>query len=380
MDSTLGTKTAIKSVSQHLVNRISEDGSLTFKVFADSTLPTPDHQNILWHAATVEALSRHGNHPIITSHKQELIKAANHLKGEGISKANICSDCLGVWIDSYSLSHEKNIRKVKLGAVGIALAALVEMETTQPNFTSKVTLNGLANFIKSMEIDSGGLAAQYIPTQTDSIAGIAPLRFAGMAAFALIKYYEYTQEKSWLDFAYRILNHYAHDNIKNQSSNIDNWITMAYRKFIQTYPSAPGINNYDLEYIKAHTQKMVEMTLEKQILEDSNSTFYGSYDLQGLTFKTAAKGLTLAYAYWILENNTQLKAKIINSLYASSSFIIRAQIKEGKYKGGIPRAIMRIPSASSFFNLKQSEIRLDYLILSLDFLHECQNIFKSSEV
>lgn len=370
---------ATREITQHLVDRINPDGSFTFKVFADNSIPNPTHENILWHAAALEYLANRRISSQVNISREHLIKTSSHLKKKGVSRAGICSNCMGVWIHSYSPAKEKNVRKVKLGAVGIALAALVEMESTQPATTSREALSGLANFIKNMELESGGLAAQYAPHQSDSIYGKAPLRFAGMAAYGLLKYYEFTQDKSWLDFAYRILNHYAAENIRYDRPNIDNWISLAYLSFIKAQKSAAKLQPYNLRGIKEDVHRMTKLILDMQILEDPKSSFYGSFDRQGLTYKSAARASVLAYSYWILKDEMALKAKIVRALEAGVSFILRAQIKEGKHKGGMPRAIMRIPSASSFFNMKQSEIRLDYLILSLQFLDEYQSVMADAK-
>jgi hypothetical protein len=42
-------------------------------------------------------------------------------------------------------------------------------------------------------------------------------------------------------------------------------------------------------------------------------------------------------------------------------FLLRSQVKEGRHRGAVPRAIARLPDAPDKFNQRVTEVRIDYV-------------------
>ncbi|MCB0385783.1 MAG: hypothetical protein KDD43_10350, partial [Bdellovibrionales bacterium] len=113
------------------------------------------------------------------------------------------------------------------------------------------------------------------------------------------------------------------------------------------------------------------------------SPAFGGSTRDGRTTPTATRleGLLAAYEF-LPDSESELKAEILRVSRLGVGFLIKNQIKdEGPFKGAIPRAIGPVKKGQDRnsirqFNLRATEIRIDYVQHALSAMLQLESINK----
>ena len=95
--------------------------------------------------------------------------------------------------------------------------------------------------------------------------------------------------------------------------------------------------------------------------------------------RTRLEGLLAALTF-LPDEQRVFRRKIKSIVSNGISFLLRSQVSSGKYVGGIPRAIGKLPSIhpsySEKFNKRATEIRIDYVQHALNAMIQYSEFFE----
>jgi len=134
--------------------------------------------------------------------------------------------------------------------------------------------------------------------------------------------------------------------------------------------------------ILGHAKQVCNSMLKDQIKKHTNRHYVGGFSSDGRTTPGATRleGLlaSLDFIPAVDIVDIKLRKKIELSVKNGIAFLINSQIKTGKFKGAIPRAVSKISRKkknSKRFNRRSTEIRIDYVQHALSAMIEYQRLF-----
>lgn len=345
---------AIQLSTDYLINNLLDSGQFIYRVNPNYLIQNNQRYNILRHAGTMMALAQAYQHQPSTE-VQEALLAANHFLKSRMAPLQERPDLLGVWSLPQDAAGNRP-PKIKLGGVGLALVALVAMERVVPGTTSLADLSRLGQFILHMQKSDGSFYSRFIPSQGGRSDRWTSLYYPGEAALGLLMLNDVLPSKQWVAAAARAVAHL----IKNrQITTTDHWLLMAAAK-LQSLPSYPA-EILPNRAILTYTRRVCELIFQEQILYTANPKYVGGYSLDGRTTPTATRIEGLFAALAIIGNDdAALESTIRKSIRKGINFLLNTQLTEGRYAGGIPRAVGRY-GHDRRFNRRHGEIRIDYV-------------------
>jgi len=142
----------------------------------------------------------------------------------------------------------------------------------------------------------------------------------------------------------------------------DHWALLATEPLIDISPE--NVVSEEREAFLNHARHICELMLGTQVLESADPGLVGSFTADGRTCPTAIRleGLLAPYRF-LPKTDADLRRRIASACHAGTAFLIRAQIGEGRLRGGIPRAVCSKPDipGNRSFNSRVGEIRIDYV-------------------
>jgi hypothetical protein len=100
--------------------------------------------------------------------------------------------------------------QAKLGGAGLGLAALLELEKVEPDFTPLEDLRRLGRFVLYLQKPDGDFYAKYIPSCGGRRDDWVSLYYPGEAALGLVLLYERDSDPAWLRDAAAAIAYLAH--------------------------------------------------------------------------------------------------------------------------------------------------------------------------
>jgi len=354
---------AIRSSADYLSDAIDEEGKFVYRVNLDPAVKVRPRYNVLRHAGTVFALSRILQRSEDAATLDALRRSARYLKESFVAAVPGHDELLAVW-SKPELNGGHGPLQAKLGGAGLALVALLGLEEVQPGSTSLDELRGLARFILFMQKNDGGFYSKYIPAEGGRSDRWTSLYYPGEAVLGLVSLYEQDRSPEWLEAAAKGMAFLAHQRAGKQRVEADHWALIATAKLLARYDDSRMSVPRDL--IINHAVQICESILAGQARLTVDATQSGGFVLDGRTCPTATRleGLLAALSFLPSEQG-DLKRRIDSAVAAGIAFLLRAQVREGKFTGAMPRAICRLPENhprySRAFNRRATEIRIDYV-------------------
>lgn len=363
------TAQAIKLSTTYLVKINEPDGRFTYKVHPSFLYSPKKKYNILRHAGTMYALAQAWQQQPDNDVRAALDRSARFLVSNCIAPIPDHENMLGVW----SLPEITNSNKplqIKLGGVGLGLAALISTEKIIPGTIPLTDLRKLGRFILYMQNKNGGFFTKYIPSKGGKDAQHVSQYYPGEAALGLLMLYQIDPSQQWLDAAVKAL---AHIITARKITTSDQWSLIACAKLLSLKNFSENILSRDK--IIVYAQQVSQAILEEQILYSDLKQLIGSFSKEGRTTPTATRVEALFAALDILgRKDVMLQNAILSSIHSAVRFLLNAQITEGKYVGGIPRAV-QLSVFDPILDHRAAEIRIDYVqhLLSalIRFEHVC---------
>jgi|SRR5579862_1048368 len=337
-------------LSTGYVNRAcGSTGKFTYSVDMDSGRLSLSY-NIVRHAGAMYALAManrfHKNRNVVDA----MTRAAGFLLTNYVG-LDRHSNMLVIWSDPSSQSGE-----AELGASGLGLVALSEVEQARPNTVPREQLRGLGRFVLFLQKSDGSFTSKY-RADSGPVDNWDSLYYPGEAALGLVALYELDHSHEWLVAAGKALAYLAQRRATTRELAPDHWALIATAKFLPYYEqSACPASRADLV---AHAARICEGFLREQVTDLSDPSRDGGFDAAGRTTPAATRleGL-LAALEFLPSGPTILRAQIRTAVDRGVGFLLRAQIVSGPYAGGMPLAVDSVDSSRGD---NPREVRIDYV-------------------
>ena len=188
------------------------------------------------------------------------------------------------------------------------------------------------------------------------------LFYPGEAALGLLMLFEKDPSDVWIASAANALAYLARSRKDSSDVPADHWALLATEKILSLENSVELPVSRDL--LINHAIQISEVMLQDQIEGHERPEYNGGFSKDGRTTPTATRLEGLQAVLNFLPPGHEARKRIEFAVLRGISFLLRAQIGEGKYSGGFPRAIGKIgqdsPDAGTF-NVRATEVRIDYV-------------------
>jgi hypothetical protein len=269
---------------------------------------------------------------------------------------------LAIWADPKVTGRDHPLH-APLGSTGLGLMGLTSLERVAPGNVPLAEMQSLARFILFMQREDGSFYRSYAPDHGGKIL-VEPLQFyPGESALGLLLLYEIDGEQQWLDAAARAVAHMATRRDADGEPMLDHWMLIAAGRL---WPHFDKISDPpSRERITEFAADLCERFLETMPAKHEDPDLAGCLTRDGTTCPTATRSEGLASALVVIPaSDVALRARIERATEDALVFLLRAQVADGKYRGGIPYAIKKFPSdhpRAATFNPLSGEIRIDYV-------------------
>lgn len=329
--------------------------------------------NILRHSGTIYALANYYMENKNSKSLNTLVLATQYLKSCCIKPVDELKDILGVW-SFKSINKSMSKDQLKLGGTGLGLVALMSMEKIKPGTTDAETLRKLGNFIIYLQKDEGNFYSKYIPSGIGRDDSWTSLYYPGEAALGLVMLYEYDPQPKWFNHAVKVLTYLSESRKNDKSVPPDHWALLATSKIIeiskkQNLPIPTGL-------IVDHGKQIVNGILSGIPPFPETDPRYGCLARGCRTTPTSTRLEGIISFYKVLgPEDDKLKEKISIASRNGVEFIVRAQIKEGKYRGAIPEGYIADINQLKNRQWKLAIVRIDYVQHALSAFLDYKKVF-----
>lgn len=344
-------QTAVQLSVRYLERACDEAGRFAYLVDSDSGRLSRSY-NIIRHAGAIYSLEMANRLRPDTGTQDTIMRAGGYLWNNYVGPdAN--SEVLAVWTHPKPRNSEAD-----LGAAGLGLVALTEIERLRPNSISSRDLRMLGRFILFMQKENGSFFSKY-DIDSGPVTEIDSLYYPGEATLGLIALYELDRSPEWLIAAGKALAFLARSE---RAGNIapDHWDVIATAEFLRHYDqsSCPASR----KELTEHAERICERFLSEQIASGPESALIGGFDPSGRTTPAATRlEALLAVLEFLPPEANALRSRIGIAVKRGMTFLLNAQITSGWYAGGMPAIAIKPRSVVSRPAPKASEVRIDYV-------------------
>lgn len=354
----------IALAGHYLLQACNSDGRFVYRINAASGRQTRSY-NIIRHAGAIYALAMlNQSHPDDNIVKT-MIRAAEFLRKNYIARGPQ-RDQLAVWSRPVSEHSPTYFPVAELGASGLGLVALTEVNKAKPGAIPLADLEALGRFLLFLQRDDGGFISKFIE-ETGLVRNWESLYYPGEAALGLISLYKEDHSLAWLVAAGKALGYLAAARAPLKTVPADHWALIATAELL---PYVDRVSfTVSREELIRHATQVCNSILHQQIEGSSDTALDGAFDPSGRTTPAATRLEGLLASLEFLPTG-ELSGKIEAATARGVTFLLRTQIGSGLYAGGIPAAA--VPGA-----LHSSDVRIDYVQHVLCAWLRYQKIFQS---
>lgn len=305
--------------------------------------------------------------------------------GNFLCKNYVCDDPSGrmriVWpvpLETKPTDH------ASLGATGLGLVALSEIERANPNTISYSDLEGMARFLVFQQRSDGSFLTEYRATSgpLEGQSKVANLYYPGEAILGLLSLYEVDHQKQWLIAAGKGLAYLAKSRVGQKTVPPDHWALIATARFLPHYEQSEcPATRRELQH---HTIQVANAFLERLAPGiDKDPILDGSVDGEGRTTPTATSLEGLLAALELApgaEYTAELVGAMRDTVCRAIGFLLRAQIQSGSYSGGLPRRIIGSSARSTPADANAAHIRIDYVQHALCAFLRYERLFPAERI
>jgi hypothetical protein len=340
---------AIDLSAKYLESACGPGGNFAYRLDPTSGRLSSSY-NIVRHAGAIYALAMfnhsHGDPRVVAA----MVRAAAFMRANYIAP-DARSRALAVWSRPPPARSDAD-----LGAAGLGLAALAGVDEAAPGSVPLAELQGLARFVAFLQRPDGSFVSKY-RADTGPVADWQSLYYPGEAALGLISLYRLDHDRGWLTAAGRALLYLARSGAGAQDLPADHWALIATAALLSSCPQADcPVPRGELI---AHATRVCDRMLRDQI-SAPGARLDGGFEAGGRTTPSATRleGL-LAALEFLPDDGTGRRARVRAAVDRGINFLLRAQITDGPYAGGMPGAISA--GARAGRSGGTSDIRIDYV-------------------
>lgn len=322
-------QTAAPRSRDFLTQTVFPDGHFLYEVDTVTGRIT-ERYNIVRHAYVMTALanSLHGSaDPAVL---QALLAAERFMRDRYITAVPAAKDAAELSLVMTEPHESRRTSTAALGAQGLAVAALLSLQTHSPNETRARIIQGLGHSLLALQKDNGSFYPAYDPAKgvTD---GDMPLYYPGEAVLGLLALHDADPAGPWRAAAERALVFLAQQPI-DTAAPTDCWTLLAMARFLQ---GCNGDCDPSLQTrLTRHAAAIVQIILSRQQTA-APAHLRGGFDAYGDVILAATHVEALLAARDILPaSKAALHRRITDSIGQGIDFILRAHVATGVYAGG----------------------------------------------
>lgn len=230
------------------------------------------------------------------------------------------------------------VSNADLGATGLGLVALANLDQVQPNAISSADLEALGRFVLFLQRSDGSFISKY-RADVGPVTEWDSLYYPGEAALGLISLFELDRDPAWLERAGRALLFLARSRAGVRDVPPDHWALIATARYLP-YCRQDTCQVSRAELIE-HAARIADRFLRDQVQNPPDARLDGAFDAAWRTTPTAIRleGL-LAAMEFLPDDAASRRARIRTAVERGVAFLLRAQIQSGPYAGGMPGAVL----------------------------------------
>lgn len=267
----------------------------------------------------------------------------------------------GVW-EPEEIVGVKTPQTFKLGGAGLGLVAMASLEAVQPGSVLPQEMSGLAQFGRFLQRRSGDFHGSYVPSEGGKMP-LTVLYYPGEMVLGWLSLYEVRPDPRLVEWSVSALRFLADQRARGNSAPPDHWALLATAKLFAIA---------DLGKLEIPRRLLLDHVLQicHEIIDHGYSppvlpVMEGALSARGGTTPTSVRLEGLLAALTILPADHPIRPHVEAKVHRGIDFLLRAQIKDGPFVGGMPSAIAPLPPDGSAevkkFNAQQGEIRIDYV-------------------
>ncbi len=292
------------------------NGRFAYRVDTNSGRQSSSY-NVVRHAGAMYALGMFNDFHPDPGTVSAMSRAAGFLRASYIGP-DARSNTLVVWSRPLPMKSDAG-----LGASGLGLAALSNLEQARPNTIPLEQLQALGRFILYLQKVDGSFASKYLAESGPS-SDWQSLYYPGEAALGLIDLYELDHSNEWLTAAGRALSYLARSREGAREVPPDHWALIATAKFLPYFSEVSTRDRVSCcaarAELVAHAIRICRGFLQDQITNSQDARLNGGFHPRGGTAQTATRleGL-LATLEFLPAEDAALRAEIEAAAKAESS-------------------------------------------------------------
>jgi hypothetical protein len=344
-------------------------GEFTYIVNLDPAVPVARDYSILRHQGTVYSLGMFDDAFPNPDNVAVMRRAVQYMR-----------DCCYLEIEDgaviairepETVARQGSRRYYKLGGAGLGLLALASVERKSPGFVPMDEMVKVAQLGRVLQKRDGSFFSLYNPDEGGPTAYEKSLYYPGEMAKGWVALYElHPQSVDALQDASKALEYLAKTRARSGDAPADHWALLATARLLQA-AEKDGIK-VPRDVLVNHALQIVNTMLDEARHPQPIAAMEGSLAPRGAVTATATRLEGLQAALTFLPADHPIIPHMHAAIDRGIDFLIRAQVKEGPYAGGLPQAISRLPDDGSeavrAFNRQATEIRIDYVQHSLSAL------------
>ena len=344
-------------------------GAFTYTANLDPTVPVVRDYSILRHQGTVYSLGMYDDRFPDPQNVAVMRRAVEYMRACCYKPLD---DQGVIAIHEPAIVAKQAARYYyKLGGAGLGLLALASVERKSPGFVPREEMTGVAAFGRLLQQRDGSFFSLYNEKEGGPTAYNKSLYYPGEMAKGWVALFElHPDEVESLQDASRALEYLARTRARSGSAPADHWALLATARLLDAAASK-GID-VPREKLINHALQVCDAMLEEARHPQPIPAMEGSLAPRGAVTPTATRLEGLQAALTFLPPDHPIVPHMRAAIDRGIDFLLRAQVKDGPYAGGMPQAITRLPEDGSSevhgFNQRATEIRIDYVQHSLSAL------------
>lgn len=338
-------------------------GQFVYLVNPNPAVTIAPSYNLLRHAGAIYALAL-SDAVVYDPDAQALMQRATKFMRE-CCFAEVDGHGLGLW-EPEALTHTPGPRAYKLGGVGLAIVALARTEAVAPGSATAREMQEFARFGRYLMKWNGTFLPRYVPEKGWRQPSGDVLFYPGEMVLGWMALYEQHPSPELMKWSVDGLMALARERAAAGEAPADHWSLLATADLLRL--AARDRVDVPHEVLVQHAAMICHQILEEGYGPPAMAVMDGQLLPQGDVVGTAARLEGLQAALTFLPADHPLVPHIRAAVHRGIAFLLRAQVKDGPYAGGMPLNITTLPGRSAAtldFNQHATEIRVDHLQHSL---------------